>query len=103
MPTNTVSTMRPAGLGRISPRLAEGVQPGPGLAQLFRDLERIAARARQTIETVDHDHILLAHLVEQTGKLRPVAPRSRYLRGRLRSSRRPGGHGAERSRRRFGR
>ena len=73
MPANTVSTIRPAGLV-VRPGLAQGAQPGAGLAQLLGDLEQVTGRASQAVEAVDHDHVGLAHLVEQAGELRPITP-----------------------------
>jgi hypothetical protein len=40
---------------------------------MLGDLEQVVGRARQPIETVDYDHILLAYLLKQADELRPVA------------------------------
>ena len=64
----------PGRAGRVGPGLAEGAQAGAGLTQLLGDPQQVAGRARQAVEAVDHDHVLLAHLVEQARQLRPVAP-----------------------------
>src|SRR3954466_4995690 len=56
--------------GRVGPRLAERAQPGPGLAQLLGDLEQVAGRAGQAVETLDHDDVALAYLLEQAVQLR---------------------------------
>jgi hypothetical protein len=70
--------MRPVGLW-CGPGLAERAQAGSGVAQLLGSLEQVTGRARQPAKAIDHDHILLAHMVEQAGQLRPVTPHAGEL------------------------
>jgi len=62
--------------GRIGPGLGERAQARLGLSDQFSDVEQIAGRARQPIETVHNDHVAAAQMIEQPGQFGTVAARA---------------------------
>ena len=63
----------------IDPGSPSERSPAPASRQLLRDLEQVTGGAGQAVEAVDHDHVVLAHLIEQARQLRPITPGTREL------------------------
>lgn len=69
----------PGRRGRVSPGLGERAQSRSRLVQPLGDVEQVARRSRQAIEPGDHDHVVVAQLLQHPLELWPGALGARHL------------------------
>jgi hypothetical protein len=61
---------------RVERWIIQHLEAGTGLADLMRDVEQVAGRARQAIELRDDHHVARLQCLYELGELGPIASRT---------------------------